>query len=95
MSVKLIITFQVKEERLEAFLQLLQEVKVALPKVDGCQGIQLFQSSEHKQTITLLESWQSVEKHKSHIEKVISSGDWEKIASHLSDEPVSDYLHEL
>ena len=95
MSLKLLITFQVKEEKLEAFLQLLQEVKVSLPKVGGCHGVQVFQSTKQKHTIMLLESWQSVEKHKAHIEEVISAGGWEKIASHLSVEPVSDYVHEL
>jgi len=95
MSVKLIITFKIKKEKLASFLNIIKDVKINLPKVDGCQGVIALQSEDDKYTITLLETWENTEKHKAHITHVVDSGAWEKIASHLSEDPVSGYYHQI
>ena len=95
MAVNLIITFKIKKEKLTSFMQIVKELKVNLPKVKGCKGVKIFQAEDDKNTITFVETWVSIEAHKKHIEYVVSSGSWEKIASHLESDPSSNYYHEL
>lgn len=95
MDIKLIITFQIKEDRLLSFMKIIKEVKKSLPKVDGCKGVEIFQSNDNNQTITFIETWVNIEKHKKHIKLVIDSGDWKYISSHLISEPKSQYYHEI
>ncbi|MCH9812715.1 MAG: antibiotic biosynthesis monooxygenase [Epsilonproteobacteria bacterium] len=95
MAVELMITFHVKEEKLESFMALIQDVKKNLPKVDGCRDVEVFQVHDDKYTIRFIETWESIEKHKKHITHVIDSGDWDYISSHLRSDPKSQYYRKL
>jgi len=91
----LMITFKVKPKKLESFLELIEKVKVDLPQVDGCMGIEVYQSNDDKYTIQFVEIWQSIEQHKKHIEQVVKSGDWDYISAHLENDPLSQYYNEI
>lgn len=95
MNVKLIITFKIKKEKLVSFMEIIKDVKENLPQVEGCKGVKVFQVHDNKHMVTLVETWESIEAHKKHIEYVVSSGTWEKIASHLEEDPSSKYYHEI
>ena len=95
MNIQLTATFQIKPDKINSFLEIMKEVKKALPQVEGCKTVQILQSKSDKYTMMLIESWESIEAHKVHIKNVIDSGDWEYILSHLSEEPVSQYYYEF
>ena len=95
MDIQLIITFQVKKEKLPSFMKIIEEVKKNLPQADGCRGVQVFQADEEKSTITFIETWENIQKHKEHIKHVIDSGDWKYISSHLIGEPKSHHCYEV
>jgi quinol monooxygenase YgiN len=95
MSTTVIITFQAKPEKRDAFAELLAGVKFALPQVDGCMAVNIFNDTKDACVFTLVESWQSEAAHQQHIEGVVSSGGWSHIASHLASDPVSSYYKAL
>lgn len=94
-GIKLIITFETKPDAVEAFSALMDRVKQDLPHIAGCRGVRVFQGKENRSIFTLLEDWESEAAHKVHIDRVISSGAWEKsIAIHLDKKPVNHYYIE-
>ena len=95
MDIQLIITFHIKKEKLSSFMEIVKEVKTNLPQVDGCKSVQIFQADDDKHIITFIETWQNIQMHKKHIKRVIDSGDWTYILSHLIDEPISQYFYEV
>lgn len=94
-GIKVIITFETKPDSSSQFSTLLEHVKLDLPNVNGCRAVRLFAASDNPCIFTLLEEWDSESMHKAHIERVVSSGAWERIAAHLSKDPVSHYFSEL
>lgn len=95
MHVMLIITFEIKKEKLQSFMKIIQNVKQQLPQVDGCQDVNIMKIHDNPNTITFIETWESIEKHQNHIKKVVDSGDWEYIYSHLLKEPKSAYYSKI
>jgi quinol monooxygenase YgiN len=95
MKTNVIITFKVKPGRIAGFREILESVKSDLPKVTGCTGVKVFNSTKNTNIFTLVESWDSEELHKKHIQGVIESGGWEVIASHLESDPDSAYYTEV
>lgn len=95
MPVNLIISFNVKEEKLQSFKDIMNDVKINLPKVSGCQTVRILNRLEDPLAFTLVETWDSREMHGAHVEQMISSGQWEVVAGHLSSEPVSGYFSEV
>ncbi|KEF30513.1 hypothetical protein D777_02455 [Marinobacter nitratireducens] len=89
-----IITFDVKEEKLDSFRGIMSDVKSSLPQVDGCSSVTVYNDVENPAVFTLVESWDSQQAHQSHIDSVVQSGDWEFIAGHLKADPVSSYFQE-
>jgi quinol monooxygenase YgiN len=92
MSITVIITFIAKPEKLAPFEAILRSVKTNLPGVPGCNGLQIFSKADEPCAFTLVELWSSVEVHKSYIARVVASGDWERMASHLACDPMSSYF---
>lgn len=84
-------TFEVKEDRLDTFRDMMADVKVTLPQVNGCQSVAVYNGLDEPAVFTLVESWDSREAHQRHIESLVRSGTWEVIASHLKTDPVSRY----
>lgn len=94
-GIKVIITFETKADASSQFSALLEQLKQDLPKVNGCRAVSVFAASDNPCLFTLLEEWDSALMHKMHIEQVISSGAWERIAVYLAKDPVSHYYSEL
>lgn len=95
MSVNLVISFKVKEEKLESFRNVMQDVKINLPKVDGCRDVKILNHLEDPLAFTLVEAWDSQEIHGAHVQRLIDSGQWTAIAEHLSSAPVSGYFSQI
>ena len=95
MSVSVIVKFNVKNQKLAEFCEILKSVKTDLPNVDGCVGVKIFRDSHNNQRFTLLETWQTQQLHEQHIAKITADGTWRFIVEHLSAEPTSAYYEQL
>lgn len=95
MSVQLIITFNVADGKLPAFVQIMQQVKSSLPQVAGCKAVRILHSTADEHVFVLVETWESAEAHRAHIENVVRSGGWDHLRAHLARDPVSGYYAEF
>ncbi|HEX5738521.1 MAG TPA: antibiotic biosynthesis monooxygenase family protein [Hydrogenophaga sp.] len=93
-NTQIIITFETKPESVATFSSLLEQVKRDLPSVPGCRSVRLFAATANPCVFTLLEDWNSETQHRSHIDKMVSSGAWATLAAHLAKDPVSHYYTE-
>jgi len=91
-SMNVIITFEVKEEKLSSFMEIMNDVKKNLPEVEGCNNVTVYNDTENSHIFTLVESWNSKDSHKKHIDAVVASGAWDSISQHLQGDPVSSYF---
>ena len=89
------VTFKPKPAHQSDFAALMQSVKQDLPQVEGCKSVRVLTTQDEAATFTLIEDWDSVEKHASHIEKVVASGVWADIEGMLAEPPISLSLIEL
>lgn len=92
MSTTFIIKFNVKTTNLANFTNIMQTVKTELPKVNGCNGVTIYQNSETQTSFTLVENWQTKQAHQSHIQTLTDNGEWDKIAALLSETPDGHYF---
>lgn len=95
MSTIFIINFNVNPNNISQFGQIMQSVLTDLPKINGCNGVQIFQNASQENNFTLVENWQSEQTHQSHIQNLTSNGEWDKIAELLAAEPVGHYFNQL
>ena len=95
MSANVIITFTVKPERIDSFRNFLSSVKTDLPKVEGCQSVDVYNEKTNTNVFTLVELWNSEELHQKHISGVFESGNWDTISEHLEHAPVSNYFTKI
>jgi quinol monooxygenase YgiN len=95
MTTQLIISFDVKPERLADFVARTKDVKVFLATVEGCEGVRIFQDAERPTRFTFLEGWTSLAHHAAHVDNMQRSGEWDKLVAFLSTDPVSNYYREL
>lgn len=95
MSVNLVISFKVKDEKLQSFRSIMDDVKENLPSVQGCQTVKILNNTENPLQFTLVERWDSKEIHGNYIKGMVSSGKWSVIAEHLQEDPVSGYYSEI
>jgi quinol monooxygenase YgiN len=86
-----IVSFVTKPDRLDSFRKLLQGVKDDLPNVPGCAGVQVFNDVNDPCAFTLIETWTTAESHKEHISRMLLSGAWGQVVSHLAKEPVTGF----
>jgi quinol monooxygenase YgiN len=82
-------------EKQVAFQAIMESVKTDLPKVPGCLGVSVMQDLEDPCRFTLVETWESSDKHKTHIANLIANGTWAGIESHLDGQPVLGYFRQL
>ncbi len=92
MSLKFIITFHAKPDSKEAFLEIMQQVKIELPVVEGCEGVQVMQGVDDPCIFTLFEAWENKEAHQANSQKLMDSGSWDHIVGLLASEPDGSYL---
>jgi len=95
MNIVVIVNFEVKEDKITGFTKILEGVKSELPKVNGCIGVNIFQSSSMTNKFTLVETWETKELHQANLDNLSKNGTWDTIASHLSKDPSSDYFTQL
>ncbi len=95
MSTNVIITFKSKPEKLADFTNLLNQAKIDLPKVTGCEVFRVFNDVNDPCTFTLVETWASETDHKKNFENMLASGFWSHLATHLACDPTSVYYKEL
>lgn len=95
MSITVIVHFEAKAERHTEFANLMQTVCKELPQVHGCLGVSVYRQANSDTRYTLVEQWQSIERHKAHVADLQSSGEWQTLSEHLAGEPVSDYFSSL
>jgi quinol monooxygenase YgiN len=95
MQVNVIITFNVKPDKLDSFLGIMGGVKSNQPNIKGWSSVKIYNDIEKPTIFTLIELWDSKEQHQRHLDGVVESGDWENISSHLISDPVSSYFKRL
>ena len=95
MSTVVIVTFCVKPASIVSFIDILKSVQENLPRVEGCERVEIYRTAEETGVFTLVEHWQSKKVHQSHIDRIVAAGDWDKIKEHLLKEPKSRYFTPL
>lgn len=95
MAVKVVVQFEARSDRAQAFERVMHTVARDLPNVAGCVGVEVLQNQEDACRFTLVETWDSRERHQAHIEGLIADGTWTAIADHLCEDPVSGYFQHL
>jgi quinol monooxygenase YgiN len=95
MCIKVIVRFNVKSSKLDDFTQIMENVKLDLPNVEGCHDVKIYKGSANANLFTLVETWKSKQLHQKHIAKLTADGVWRFISEHLSAEPESDYYRQL
>jgi len=95
MSVRVIVSFNVKNNMQLAFVTLMDSVKEDLPNVEGCLGVDIYRSLSSLNRFTLVEEWQTQALHQKHLAKLSDDGTWEFISGHLSENPESDYFSHM
>ena len=95
MSVQLIITFNVAAGKLPAFVEIMRQVQSSLPQVAGCNAVRIFHGTNDEHVFVLVETWESEQAHRAHIENVVRSGAWDHLRAHLTRDPVSGYYSEF
>ena len=88
-----IIYFEAKSEFSLDFANLMQKVKVDLPEVEGCLGIEVYRDCENLNRFTLVEKWDNKTIHEKHLIELRKSGAWDSIVSMLVREPESSYFN--
>lgn len=91
MSIGVIVIFEIKSDKRDSFLEIMNSVLDNLPDVSGCNSVFAYNSIENNNIFTLVENWDSVEVHKVHIANVISSGNWDFVLEHLVCDPKAEY----
>lgn len=91
MSISYIIQFKAKSNKQADFHNIMNNVKSELPEVKGCISVVIHHSVENASSFLMVETWESKEHHQQHVESLVSSGVWDHIAGHLSEDPVGDY----
>lgn len=90
-----IVTFRAKESELQNFTKLMDSVKNDLPAVEGCNGVRILRQKDDASIFTLIEDWSNQEAHSSHIDGLITSGNWAKIEAMLVDAPSTSFVTQI
>lgn len=94
-SIQIIITFEARADSAIQLSEMLAQVRQQLPLVDGCKSVRVLTRQDAPHKFTLVEDWDSSTQHQRHLENVIASGAWEKIAALLVANPVSHVYQDL
>ncbi|MFE8070288.1 antibiotic biosynthesis monooxygenase family protein [Marinobacteraceae bacterium S3BR75-40.1] len=95
MSLRLVIHFEVKEDKLASFHTLMLRTRETLPQVEGCMGVEIFNSPEDPTRFMLIEAWESRLLHDRYFQYLERSGAWGHLISHLKTDPTSQYFEEF
>jgi quinol monooxygenase YgiN len=95
MSIHVIVSFHALSQKLPAFEQLLGAVERDLPQVECCESARVFCDTTDRTRFVLIETWSSRSQHEAHLQRVLASGGWDHLRSHLACDPTSSYYAEL
>ncbi len=88
-----LITFEVNQNSISSFEDMLGSVQTELPKVEGCQNVNIFRHDDPESNkFTLFETWDSKPLHQDHVVQMQESGQWAKIEKMLNRQPTGCYL---
>ena len=90
MSFKLLVKFNVKEDQVASFVEIMQGAKDRISKADGCGGVDVLLSADVPGKVVLSEIWDSKELHDQYAEKMRASGAFDKMAAFLVGPPESE-----
>lgn len=94
-NINVLVIFETKPESAQDFSALLEKISKELSAVNGCIHAQARVCTDNPQQFMIFEEWRSKDAHKAHIETVVSSGAWDKIAQHLAAAPITHYYQQL
>lgn len=95
MSVTLIVTLVARADSVAEIAKVLEEVKVYLPKVDGCESVRICRGLDDPAHFTLIESWSSRSKHDTYQRGVADAGGWGHFTRLLAREQRSVYYEDF
>ena len=87
MSVIVIMSLTVKDDRLDELKKYFKEILPDTRSFEGCQGVQLYESKDEPTKLTIHARWVSEDAQKKYIEWRMETGTLEKIMPMLSDPP--------
>lgn len=90
MSIQLLVKFKVKEDKVDAFLQMMEMAKSRIGEAEGCEGVDVLQSETTPTLVFLSEKWQSNELHDVYAAKMRESGSLNSMADFLDGQPESE-----
>jgi quinol monooxygenase YgiN len=70
MSIYRIGETQAKPETIEALRDFLISIMPGIKSAQGCESVQLFQSSDDPTKFTMIEMWDSIESHKASVREI-------------------------
>ena len=95
MSITLIVMLVARPDSIAEIAKVLEEVKVYLPKVDGCESVRICRGLDDPALFTLIESWSSRSKHETYQRGVADAGGWGHFTRLLAKEQVSLYCEDF
>jgi quinol monooxygenase YgiN len=95
MSITLLVTLVARPESVDEIAKTLEEVKVYLPKVDGCESVRICRGLDDRALFTLIESWSDRSKHEAYQRGVANAGGWGHFTKHLASDPISVYYDDF
>ena len=88
-----LITFEVNPDSIPSFEDMLASVQTGLPKIEGCQSVNIFRHEDPANNkFTLLETWVSKPLHQAHVSRMQETGQWAEIEEMLVSPPTGHYL---
>lgn len=91
----LVIQFDVREERLAEFTEIMTGVKSAMKTEEGFEDAYVLKGIDVPHQFILIERWRSKELHLEHFDRIVASGDWKNIRDMLASAPVMQYTRML
>lgn len=93
MSVIVLVNLNVKEGSVDDLKKYFKEILPDTRAFEGCQGVQLYQSSESPTKITIHSKWTSEEAQKKYMSWRMDSGALDKLIPMLSDHPNLEFYN--
>lgn len=93
MKIRLLVTFDVKSEHIDTFINAMQGAKLALGDVPGCLAVEVLQSADNANEVLLSEIWESRAIHDQYAAKMAESGAMSKLAPLLNGAPVETVFY--
>lgn len=94
-GVHLIIRFQVDEDRLVSFMDIMTNIDELMAEEEGFIDATVYRDNDDQLSFTLVEKWRTRDLHRKHYDAIVASGDWAGILDMLTAEPEMSYNAEL